>query len=91
MNTPKQFWALFKFQSTINPFIYFFPLVFGVPLLIPLMHSSFGKDYHPSLDTLLMIQNLFFVGMIGAMLVSPEKYQFGGLMPRPAITARSFF
>jgi hypothetical protein len=43
------------------------------------MHSSFGKDYHPSLDTLLMIQNLFFVGMIGAMLVSPEKYQFGGL------------
>ncbi len=34
MNKTKQFWALFKFQSTINPFIWFMPLIFGMPSFI---------------------------------------------------------
>jgi len=78
MNTTKQFWALFKFQTTINPFIWFLPLVFGVPLLLPLISGSVAKTYHPSFFSLLMNQNLFFVGFIGAMIMAPEKFQFGG-------------
>ena len=78
MNKTKQFWALFKFQTTVNPFILFMPLVFGIPLLIPLLTSSLTKSYHAPLETQLMIQNLFFVGFFGVMLIAPEKFQFGG-------------
>lgn len=78
MNPCKQFWTLLKFQTSINPFIIFMPLVFATPLYIKYFTGSIGHDYHPSLDLLLSNQNLFFVGFIGIMLLAPEVFQFGG-------------
>jgi hypothetical protein len=77
MNSIKQFWALFKFQTTINPFIWFMPLVFGMPLLLPLITGSFSKDYHPGFYSLFTNQNLFFVIIFGSMILAPEKFQLG--------------
>jgi hypothetical protein len=77
MNTTKQFWSLFKFQSVINPFIWFMPVAFGVPLLIPLINDFVSKDIHSSFSLLLGNQNMFFVGIMGAMILAPEKFQFG--------------
>jgi hypothetical protein len=77
MTTAKQFWALFKFQTAINPFIWIMPLAFGVPLLLPLFVGSFWKDYHPGFTSLLSNQNMFFIGIFGAMVMAPERFQFG--------------
>ena len=76
MNKTKQFLALFKFQTTINPFIWFMPLAFGMPFFLPLFMVTFPKEYHSSLSTVFMSnQNLFFVGIFGAMVMAPEKFQ----------------
>jgi hypothetical protein len=77
MNKTKQFWSLFKFQTTVNPFIIFMPLMFAMPLYIKYITGSFGHDYHPSLDLLLSNQNLLFVGFIGVLLLAPEVVQSG--------------
>jgi hypothetical protein len=77
MNPARQFWTLFKFQTTINPFIWFMPLVFGMSLFLPLISGSFGKDYHPGFYSLFTNQNLFFVGIIASMILAPEKFQLG--------------
>jgi hypothetical protein len=79
MNKTKQFLALFKFQTTINPFIWFMPLFFGFPFFIPLLSTaSLSKTYHPGFFNLLMNQQtLFFVGMFGSLVMAPERFQFG--------------
>jgi len=77
MNKTKQFWALFKFQTMINPFMIIMPLMFAMPLYMKYITGSIGHDYHPSLDLLLSNQNLFFVGFIGVILLAPEVFQFG--------------
>ena len=77
MNKMKQFWALFKFQTTINPAFWFLPLAFGVPFLLPLITGSIAKTYHPSFFSLLLNQNLFLVGFFGTMIMSPERFQMG--------------
>jgi hypothetical protein len=71
MNTRKQFWALLKFQATINPFVWFLLLAFGGPLFFI---GDFSK-YHPNLPSQLMIQNLFMVAMAGLWIISPEMAQ----------------
>jgi hypothetical protein len=70
----KQFWALFRFQTTVNPFIWFMPIAFGLPLMF---QSNFLLLYSPNLSSLLPVQNLFFVGFFTAMILAPEKFQFG--------------
>ena len=74
MNKMKQFLTLFRFQTTVNPFIWFMPVAFGVPLLFG---STILSSYTPNLSSLLTVQNLFFVGIFGAMVLAPEKFQFG--------------
>jgi hypothetical protein len=71
MNKITQFWGLVKFQVAINPFV----IVVPVAMLAPYYIVSFTiplHDYHPSLDSLLFNQNLYFVGIIGFLLLAPE-------------------
>jgi hypothetical protein len=77
MNPAKQFWALLKFQTTMNPSTWFLPLVFVIPLLLPLIDGPTSKSYHPGFVSLFMNQNLFFIGFIGAMVLAPEMLLFG--------------
>lgn len=82
MNKTKQFWALFKFQASINPFILFMPVAFAMPLFMKYYVGSVGHNYHPTLDLLLTTnQNLFFVGILAAMWLLPEINQFGASNP----------
>ena len=74
MTTPSQFWSLFKFQTTINPYIWFMPVGFSAPL--------FFINFGTSLDFMVSPQNLFFVGIIGVTLLAPEIFQGG--MAHPA-------
>jgi hypothetical protein len=74
MKTANQFWALLKFQSTINPFIWAMPIAFGLPLFLT---RALPDSYHPSLSSLLTVQNLFFVGIFGSMVIAPERFQWG--------------
>src|ERR1700722_1834315 len=46
MNSTKQFWALVRFQTSMNPFLWIFPLAFALPLLIEFQRLP---EYHPSL------------------------------------------
>jgi len=75
MNTTKQFWALFKFHMTINPFIWFMVLALASPLLFT---NAFSNSYHPNLSSLLTVQNLFFVGILGIWTLAPEMTQRWG-------------
>ena len=77
MNTFKQFRTLFTFQASINPFIWLMPVAFGTPLLVPYLSHLFSGKFHPSFTILLSNQNLFFIGIIGAMILAPEKFQLG--------------
>jgi hypothetical protein len=63
MKSSKQFWPLFKFQSLSNPSFWIMPVAFGFPLLMPLIMGSVTPLYHPGFFTLLMNQNLFFIGI----------------------------
>jgi hypothetical protein len=74
MNKTKQFWALFRFQTTVNPFIWLMPIVFGLPLFIT---GDFPSSYHPNFSSLLTVQNLFFVGIFGTFVLAPEKFLAG--------------
>jgi hypothetical protein len=76
MNKLGQFWALFKFQAVLKPYIIMFPLALSTSIWIP--YLTLGKAYHPGLDLLLSNQNLFFVAWIGFMLLDPEGFQPGG-------------
>jgi hypothetical protein len=72
MNKTKQFWALLKFQTTINPFVWFLLLAFGGPLFFM---EDFSSSYHPNLPSQLMTQNLFMVAMAGLWIIAPEMAQ----------------
>jgi hypothetical protein len=69
MNSWKQFWALLKFQPSVNPAIFFMPVMFALPLLI-------GHLSRPSLDLVLSNQSLFWVGFIAVMWIAPEVFMF---------------
>ena len=74
MNTTKQFWALFKFQFTANPFV----LVAPVVMIIPLTTNWITRDFHPSLNTLLMNSSSFIYSVIIFMILAPEIFQRSG-------------
>jgi len=74
MNKVKQFWALFKFQTTINPFVSFVLIAFIPPFFLT---GAYPLSYHPNLSSLLTVQNLFFVGFLGAMVLAPERFLSG--------------
>jgi hypothetical protein len=77
MTRTRQFFALFKFQTTINPFIWFVPIAFMTPLVLPLLIGHISDDYHPGFSLLLSNQNMFLIGIFGAMILAPEKFQLG--------------
>jgi hypothetical protein len=78
MNTSKQFWALLRFQAVVSPFVWVLPLAFCTPLL-------FMSQTEPSLNMLMLTQNLFLVLLLGALILAPEIFttasgsQAGGL------------
>jgi len=78
MNTSKQFWALLKFQAVVSPFVWVLPVAFCTPLL-------FMSRTEPSLNILMLSQNLFLVLLLGALVLAPEIFttssggQAGGL------------
>jgi hypothetical protein len=74
MNPAKQFWALLKFQGTINPLIWFMAFALSMPFLFK---SDLPSSYHPSFHSLLNVQNLFFVGIVGLIVLVPERFSFG--------------
>jgi hypothetical protein len=76
MNSTKQFWALFKFQTKLNPFIWFMPLAFGFPVLLPLWRAPVG-NYHPDFFGLVFNPTLFSFAIFGAMILAPERIFFG--------------
>jgi len=71
MNTTKQFWALFKFQSTINPFIWFMPVGFSGSLWIPLLN---GYANVMPLSSALSNYQLFLVGFLAVMVLAPDLF-----------------
>jgi hypothetical protein len=75
MNKTKQFLALLKFQPLANSSIVVMPLMFAMPLFVKYFTGSIGHDYHPSLDLLVSNQYVFFVGVIGVMVLAPEILQ----------------
>jgi hypothetical protein len=77
MTTFKQFLTLFRFQSTVNPYIWFMPLAFATTLFIPYIHGLVPGNYHPGFTSLFSNQNLFFIAIFGTSILAPEKYQFG--------------
>jgi hypothetical protein len=72
MKPPRQFAPLFAFQAKLNPYIWFMALVLLMPII--LIHP-FSKDYHQNLESLLDVQNLFFVGIFGLWILAPEMAQ----------------
>lgn len=71
MNKTKQLWALFKFQTTINPFIWFMPLAFSGNLWIPLLT---GYANERPLSSSIENYQLFFVAFISVMILAPEIF-----------------
>jgi hypothetical protein len=82
MTNAKQFWALLKFQTKVNPFVWFVPIFLSAPLFIT---GTFLSWYHPSLHSVLGVQNLFFVGLVALWVLVPEIAQ-GGNSTRSAGT-----
>jgi hypothetical protein len=76
MNPTKQFWALFKFQTKINQFIWFMPVGFGFPVLLPLWRDNLA-NYHPDFFGLVFNPTLFGFAIFGAMVLAPERIFFG--------------
>ncbi|CAN5699452.1 hypothetical protein BH09VER1_BH09VER1_05040 [soil metagenome] len=76
MNTTKQFWALFKYQQSVNPFVIFMPVAFAIPLLTSYF-IKFGKDYHPNLSLLLSNQSFYLVGIMAVVWLAPEILRKG--------------
>lgn len=69
MNTGKQFWALLRFQTAVNPFIWLVPIALGAPLFLT---GNYPAWYHPNLSSFLTVHNLFFVGLLGMWALAPE-------------------
>jgi len=90
MTTTNQFWALVKFQGSINPYLWFLPLAFGFPLILPYIGGGFGKSYHPDFFLLTFNQNLFFIGIFAAALLAPERFQFGTAAQLASIVGTEF-
>lgn len=78
MNASKQFWTLLRFQAVVSPFVWILPFAFCTPLL-------FMSQEEPSLNLLMLTQNLFLVLLLGALILVPEIFttssgaQTGGL------------
>ena len=78
MNTAKQFWTLLRFQVVVTPFVWVLPIAFCTPLL-------FMWQEAPSLNLLMLTQNLFLVALLGGLILVPEIFaasscaQTGGL------------
>jgi hypothetical protein len=68
----RQFFALLRFSALINPFIWIFPLAFGFPAL---MMSQVNLPGAESLESLLPVQNIFFVAIIGVSVLAPDMMQ----------------
>jgi hypothetical protein len=73
MNRSKQFWALVRFQTLVNPFLWIFLLAFTLPLFIEFNKSP---DYHPSLGMLLTDYNQIMIIIMGSMVLMPEAFHF---------------
>ena len=69
MNPARQFWALFKFQLTANPYIWIYLFALGMPFLIIPSHDDLM-----SLHQIAPTQNLFFIGFLGVLLLAPEIF-----------------
>jgi hypothetical protein len=78
MNTMKQIGTLLKFQAAVSPFVWVIPFALCTPLLF-MLHDE------PSLNLLILTQNLFMVLLLGALVLAPEIFttasnsQAGGL------------
>lgn len=72
MSKSKQFWALFKFQSMVNPFIWIICVALASPLFISGVVSNSSHSYQSNLSSLLPVQNIFFIGFLGMMVIAPE-------------------
>lgn len=78
MNTTKQFWALFKFQQSVNPFLILMPVIFAIPY-VTTYFLDLGKDnYHPSLSLLLSNPTFYLIGILAVMWLAPEILRKGG-------------
>ncbi len=75
MNSAKQLWSLFKFNTTMNPFIWFMLFGLDMPLFIPYLT---GSSYHTHLSSLLQVQTLFMLGLAGMWILAPEMAQSWG-------------
>ena len=74
MNTRNQFWALLKIQAAFKPWLFIFPLAFFGPYYFTIGHLL-THDVTLPLEMLLSNQNLFFLILIGVMLLDPEGMQ----------------
>jgi hypothetical protein len=72
MTPTKQLLSLMRFNAAINPYVFFMLIGFGTPLLIE--HSA-SRLYQPSLASVLQVQNLFMVGLMGVWTLAPEMGQ----------------
>jgi hypothetical protein len=90
MNKTKQFWTLVKFQFSLNPALWFLPLIIGVTSLIPFMINR-DATYHSSLSFYFYTnQNFFFVGIFGSMILAPEKFQFNRMKATAVYSGTEF-
>ena len=71
----KQFLHLVRFQMLATPFVWFMPFAVGVPQFFILFQRS---DYHPDLDSVLQVQNLFMTAILGLWMLAPEMAQSRG-------------
>jgi hypothetical protein len=78
MNRTNQVWALMKFQAQGNPAVFVWPLAFGLPLIF-IVGGIYHDKYAPSLDLLLSNFNLFFIVIMGPIIVLPDYFRFGNL------------
>jgi hypothetical protein len=69
MNRAKQFWALVRFQTSINPFLWIFPLSFTLPFFVQYRDNS-------SLGMLLTDYNQMMIIVMGSIVLLPEAVQF---------------
>ena len=67
MNTSKQFWTLVRFQVAVSPAVWVLPLALCTPLFF-IWHGD------PSLDLIILTQNLFLIVLLGALLLAPEIF-----------------
>jgi hypothetical protein len=76
MNTAKQFWSLFKFQQSVNPFLLCLPLIIVIPYLTTTFLGA-GRSSYLSLSYLLSNQNIYFVAIFAVMWLAPEIMRRG--------------